>query len=72
MVNLDTYILPLIDNIVVLMGLIGVILTVSSPAYFIHTFRKRGNITRPMVALLFGISFFYMWLRNSPLAGANG
>jgi len=59
--------LPVIDNIIVILGFIGIVLMVSAPAYFIYTFRKKGNISKPLMALIFGMAFFYTWIQNSPL-----
>jgi hypothetical protein len=50
------------SNLVGIMGFFGLFLLVITPFYFIRCIKRRDDIGKPFVCLIFGLAFFLSWL----------
>ena len=54
--------MSIISNIPFMLGMVGLLMLVITPIYFVKTFKKSGNIAKPIICFCFGLGFLSAWL----------
>ena len=58
----ESIIYEILINFVGIMGFFGLFLLIISPLYIVKTFRKNGDMSKPIIAFIVGLMFFLTWI----------